>query len=76
MIVPLFGGRPVFVMILSQSLAIISTPVILILMIILLNRKEIMSRYRATWKENIIYGITFLFTVIVSIVVIVEIIQS
>lgn len=76
LIVPLFGRCPVFVMILSQSLAIISTPVILILMIILLNRKEIMSRYKATWKENLLYGITFLFTVIVSIVGILGIIQS
>lgn len=75
LIVPVFGGSPIFVMIFSQSLAIISTPLIIVLMIILLNRKETMKQYTATTKDNILYGITLLFALIVSVVGIIGIIN-
>lgn len=75
LIVPVFGGSPVLVMIFSQSLAIISTPLIIILMFILLNKKEVMGKYTATTKDNILYGIILVFTLLVSVVGILGIIN-
>ena len=74
-VVPVFGGSPVFVMIFSQSLAIISTPLVIALMIILLNKKLFMGKHRATIKDNVLYGITLLFALIVAIVAILGIIN-
>ena len=62
LVVPLFGGRPVFVMIFSQAAMSITTPLILILMAILINRKSLMGPYRATRGRNILMGIIILFT--------------
>lgn len=75
LVVPVFGGSPVFVMIFSQSLAIISTPLVIALMIILLNKKLLMGKHRATIKDNVLYGITLLFALIVAIVAILGIIN-
>jgi Mn2+/Fe2+ NRAMP family transporter len=65
--VPVFGGRPVVVMIASQALAIIGTPLVLILMWILINRKQDLGKYSAGISKNIIYGIIVLFTVFMAI---------
>ena len=71
--VPVFGGRPVIVMIASQALAIIGTPLVLILMWILINRKKDLGKYSASISKNIIYGIIVLFTVYMAILGIVGI---
>lgn len=68
LIVPIFGGRPVFIMILSQAFALIVTPLVLILMMILLNKKELMGKYKATPVQNIIYSIIILFTIYMAII--------
>ena len=65
--VPVFGGRPVFIMIFSQSLMAIATPLIIGLMMILLNRRVIMGDHAAKIGQNIIYGIIFIFSVIMAI---------
>lgn len=70
-----FWRQPGFVMIFSQSLAIISTPLVIALMIILLNKKHLMGKYKATIKDNILYGITLLFALIVAVVAILGIIN-
>lgn len=68
LVVPVFGGRPVLVMITSQALALIATPLILILMWIQVNRKEDMGNYTANYKKNIILGLITLFTVYIAII--------
>ncbi len=65
--VPVFGGRPVIVMIASQALATIGTPLVLILMWILINRKKDLGKYSASISKNIIYGIIVLFTIYMAI---------
>ena len=60
LVVPLFGGRPVLVMIISQAMAAIATPLIIIMMILLLNRENIMGKYRLGRTMNVILsGIFF-----------------
>lgn len=75
MVVPVFGGRPVSVMIISQSLAIISTPLVVLLMIILLNRKSIMGGQTAKTGENILYYLTLFFTIIISTIAIIGLLK-
>ncbi len=67
LVVPIFGGRPVFVMILSQAGTLLATPLILILMLFLINRKSLMKEYLATPGRNLIMGIILLFTIFMTI---------
>jgi len=67
LIIPLFGGRPVLIMIISQVLAAIATPVIVLLMLFLLNKENLMGEHRARTGFNIIMFIIFLFTVFMAV---------
>ncbi len=67
LVVPIFGGRPVFVMILSQAGTLLATPLILILMLLLINRKSLMKEYLATPGRNLIMGLILLFTIFMTI---------
>ncbi|MEJ2634351.1 MAG: divalent metal cation transporter [Calditrichia bacterium] len=67
LIVPIFGGRPVLVMIISQALAAIATPVIVLLMLMLQNKKDVMGEHRAGLSFNVLVGFIFLFTVFMAI---------
>jgi Mn2+/Fe2+ NRAMP family transporter len=66
LVVPIFGGRPVLVMIVSQVLLTLATPLIILLMIILLNRKSIMGDYRPTPAMNVTLGIIFAFALLMA----------
>lgn len=66
-VVPVFGGRPVFVMIISQALAVIATPVVLGLMLILINKTSIMGAHTANLNKNLTMGIIILFTLMMAI---------
>lgn len=68
LVVPIFGGRPVLVMITSQALALIATPLILILMWIQVNKKEDLGKYTADYKKNIVLGLITLFTVYIAVI--------
>lgn len=68
LVVPIFGGSPVFVMIASQAFTLVVSPVVVILMQILLNRKEIMGEHKATFWMNVILTIISAFTVVMSII--------
>lgn len=66
--VPIFGGRPVLVMIVTQIFALFITPLILVLMTILQNRRDIMGKYKAKPGTNILLAGITLFTVFMAIV--------
>ena len=63
LVVPLFGGRPVLVMVMSQALTIIVTPLILLLMLILYNRVSVMGNHTLKVPSNIFLVIILIFTV-------------
>ncbi|MCF6332456.1 MAG: Nramp family divalent metal transporter [Draconibacterium sp.] len=65
--VPVFGGRPVFVMIISQSLAIIVTPLVLTLMLVLVNRLAKTSNYPVTKWWNLFMGLIIFFTIAMAV---------
>jgi Mn2+/Fe2+ NRAMP family transporter len=66
--VPIFGGRPVLVMIASQALGIVATPLILILMWVLVNRKNDLGKYTASMPKNILLGVIVAFTLYMAVI--------
>lgn len=68
LIVPVFGGSPVFVMIASQAFTLVVSPIVVILMQILLNKKNVMGEHAATPRMNIILGLISLFTIVMSVI--------
>lgn len=68
LVVPIFGGRPVIVMIVSQALALIATPLILVLMWIQVNKKKDLGEYSADLKKNILLGIITIFTIYIAVI--------
>jgi len=67
LVVPIFGGRPVLIMIISQVLAAIATPVIVLLMLLLQNKQEVMGQYKAKTGFNIIMILIFVFTIFMAV---------
>ncbi|RLD13030.1 hypothetical protein DRI50_07980 [candidate division KSB1 bacterium] len=67
LVVPVFGGRPVLVMIASQALCAIATPFVVLFMQILQNKKSLLGEHRAGIGLNIWLSVIFLFTVGVAV---------
>lgn len=68
LVVPIFGGRPVLVMIITQVFALLITPIILILMAILQNRRSVMGEKTASpFSTFMLAGMT-LFTIFMAVV--------
>jgi manganese transport protein len=67
LVIPIFGGRPVLTMIISQVLAAIATPVIVLLMMLMQKREDIMAEHKSSPRMNIIIGFIFVFTVLMAI---------
>mgnify|MGYP003871235335 CR=1 FL=1 len=68
LVVPIFGGRPVLVMIASQAFTLVVTPIVIILMLILINKSSLMGEKKASKSSNIILGIIFVFSLIMSVI--------
>lgn len=67
LVVPLFGGRPVLVMIISQALAAIVTPLVLVLMLVLYNRKAVLGERTLGVGSNLSMGVILLFTMAMAV---------
>jgi len=64
--VPIFGGRPVWIMIASQAFQATIMPMVTITMIILLNRKDIMGNHSIGFWMNLGCWLTFIFSLIMA----------
>ena len=67
LVVPVFGGKPVMVMIVSQSLGAIVSPLALILLFLLYNKKKHMGEFSANMTTNIMLGIITVFTILMAL---------
>lgn len=67
LVVPVFGGRPVLVMIVSQALTVIVTPLVLALMLYIYNRPSVMGVHTAGLRTNIFMGFILLFTIAMAL---------
>ncbi|MCK5464929.1 MAG: Nramp family divalent metal transporter, partial [Bacteroidales bacterium] len=63
LVVPIFGGRPVLIMIMSQALTVIATPLVLALMIMLYNKRSVMGEDTAKFQTNGALAFILLFTI-------------
>ena len=61
LIVPVLGGKPVWILIASQALSPFVMPLITLFLIILLNKSEIMKTHKASLGMNMALGATFIF---------------
>jgi len=68
LVVPIFGGRPVVVMIASQALTLVITPVVIILMQIIQNKSEVMGNYKMSKAMNGMLILISLFTIYMAVV--------
>lgn len=68
LIVPIFGGRPVLVMIASQTFTLIVTPLVIILTLILLNKKSLMGEHKAGLGMNVILVVIAIFTIVMTVI--------
>ncbi len=67
LVVPIFGGRPVLIMIMSQALTVIATPLVLALMIMLYNKRSVMGEDTAKFQTNGALAFILLFTIAMAI---------
>tara|TARA_B110000240_G_scaffold195645_1_gene245745 strand:+ start:198 stop:1451 length:1254 start_codon:yes stop_codon:yes gene_type:complete len=61
LIVPILGGKPVWILIASQALSPFVMPLITLFLIILLNKSEVMKTHKVKAGMNIALGATFIF---------------
>jgi len=61
LIVPVLGGKPVWILIASQALSPFVMPLITLFLIILLNKEAVMKSYKTKVGMNIALGATFIF---------------
>ena len=66
LVVPVFGGKPVILMIASQAVSPVVMPLLIILMFILLNDKKYAPRYKNPLILNIGLIVTFIFSLFIS----------
>lgn len=64
--VPVFGGRPVAVMILSQAFITLATPLIILFGLLLLNRTSLMGAHKAGRLLNAALVIILLFSLVMA----------
>jgi len=74
--VPVFGGRPVWVMVGSQAFQAMLLPVITLPIIVLLNRKEIMGQRKAGLWLNAGLWATFIFALITTYAAILGLLET
>jgi len=65
-VVPVFGGRPVIIMIASQAISPVLMPLLIVLLFIQLNDKEYAVNYKNPLILNIGLIITFIFSLVMS----------
>ncbi len=66
--IPVFGGKPVFLLIISQALSPLMMPLLVLMLIILLNKKKVMGKHKVGVWINLVLGITLLFTIFTFII--------
>ena len=74
--VPVFGGRPVWIMIASNAFQATIMPVVALAIIVLINRKKLMGKHKAGLWLNIGMWATFIFALVTAYLGIFGILES
>jgi Mn2+/Fe2+ NRAMP family transporter len=64
--VPVFGGRPVLIMIASQAVSTVIMPLLIVLLLIMLNSSKTVGNYKNPTALNVGLIITLAFALLVS----------
>jgi manganese transport protein len=67
LVVPVFGGRPVLVLIIAQAMTVIVTPLILALMLYIYNKRSIMGPNSAGVTTNVSMVVILIFTIAMAV---------
>ncbi len=70
LIVPVMGGKPVWILIASQALSPFVMPLITVFLIILLNNKKVMKEHTSKPFMNVMLGLTLIFNCVMLVVAI------
>ena len=68
LIVPIFGGRPIWILIASQAVSPLVMPLLTAFLLILLNDKKVMGEHRIGPVMNIALVLAFLFNCFMLVV--------
>lgn len=63
LIIPVFGGRPVIIMIASQAFSPLMMPLLIIFLLIMMNNKNVMGDHKNGFWLNAGLGITLIFSI-------------
>lgn len=63
LIIPVFGGKPVIVMIASQAFSPLMMPLLILFLLIMMNKTRVMGEHRNGFWMNAGLGITLLFSI-------------
>ncbi len=66
LIAPIFGGKPVFLQIISLAIQALFLPLLVLFLLILLNKEKIVHEHKNSTSINIMTGITFLFALFMA----------
>jgi len=61
--IPVLGGKPIWILIASQAFGPFIMPLITLFLIILMNKKDLMGKYKAKLGLNLALGCTLLFNI-------------
>lgn len=63
--IPIFGGKPIVIMIASQAFSPVMMPILIVLVMILLNRKSVVGNYKNGIWLNMGLGLTLIFSLFI-----------
>ncbi len=75
LVVPLFGGRPVLVMIVSQAFGAVILPITVLCIFYLCNQKKLMGEYKNTLVANAILTAILVFSLFTSFIALKGVVQ-
>ena len=70
LVVPIFGGRPIWILIASQAVSPLIMPLLTLFLLILLNSKKVMKEHKIGWGMNVALILTFLFNCFMLVIAI------
>lgn len=76
LVVPVFKAKPVFAMLISQVFQVFILPLVIVIILYLLNRKDLMGIHKIGVRMNLFLLMTFVFTLLISYQGIIGLLES
>ena len=70
LVIPVFGGKPIWILIASQAVSPLIMPLLTMFLLILLNSRSVMKEHKIGWGMNLALILTFLFNCFMLVVAI------